>query len=53
MSEEKVEIVRLTFEAIRRWDLDALLKLYDAEIKFLPLTGTRVESGGYIGHAGE
>ena len=52
MSQEKVEVVRLTFEAIGRWDIDALLKLYDPEIEYLPLTGTRVESGGYIGHAG-
>lgn len=52
MSQEKIEIVRLTFEAISRWDIDALLKLYDAEIEYLPLTGTRVESGGYTGHAG-
>jgi uncharacterized protein len=52
MSQENVEIVRLTFEAIRKWDVDALLKLYDAEIEFLPLTGTRIESGGYTGHAG-
>lgn len=52
MSRENVETVRLTFEAIRRWDIDALLKLYDPEIEYLPLTGTRVESGGYNGHAG-
>ena len=47
-----MEIVQLAFEAIRRRDLDALLQLYDADIEFLPLTGTRVESGGYSGHAG-
>ena len=52
MSQENVEVVRLTFEAIGRWDIDALLKLYDPEIEYLPLTGTRVESGGYVGHAG-
>lgn len=50
--QENVEIVRRTFESIRRWDIDALLELYDAEIDFSPLTGTRVESGGYTGHAG-
>ena len=50
--QENVEIVRRTFESIRRWDIDALLELYDAEIDFLPLTGTRVESGGYTGHVG-
>jgi ketosteroid isomerase-like protein len=37
---------------ICEWDIDGLLELYDPEIEFLPLTGTRVESGGYIGHAG-
>ncbi len=52
MSQENVEVARRTFEAIGRWDIDALLKLYDPEIEFLPLTGIRVESGGYIGHAG-
>jgi uncharacterized protein len=52
MSQENMQVVRLTFEAIGRWDIDALLKLYDPEIEYLPLTGTRVESGGYIGHAG-
>jgi hypothetical protein len=25
---------------------------YDAEVEYLPLTGTRVESGGYRGHEG-
>jgi ketosteroid isomerase-like protein len=52
MSQENIEVVRMTFEAIGRWDIDALLRLYDPEIEFLPLTGTRVESGGYLGHAG-
>ena len=52
MSQQNVEIVRRTFEAIGRWDIDALLELYDPEITFLPLTGTRVESGGYVGHDG-
>jgi ketosteroid isomerase-like protein len=47
-----VEIVRSAFDAIRRRDLDALLALYDPEIEFLPLTGTRVEHGGYAGHSG-
>lgn len=45
-------MVRLTFEAIGRWDIEALLKLYDPDIHYLPLTGTRIESGGYVGHAG-
>jgi ketosteroid isomerase-like protein len=52
MSEENVEIVQRAFDAIRRRDIEALLALYDADIEFLPLTGTRVESGGYAGHAG-
>jgi ketosteroid isomerase-like protein len=52
MSQENVEIVRRSFEAIGRWDIDGLLELYDPHVQFLPLTGTRVESGGYRGHAG-
>ena len=34
------------------WDLDTLLQLYHPDVQFLPLTGTRVESGGYRGHEG-
>jgi ketosteroid isomerase-like protein len=49
---DNVAIVRKSFEAIRAWDIDTLLGLYDPEIQFLPLTGTRVESGGYRGHDG-
>lgn len=52
MTEENAEVARRTFAAIGRWDLDELLELYDDEIEFLPLTGTRVESGGYKGHEG-
>jgi ketosteroid isomerase-like protein len=52
VSQENVEIARASFDAIGRWDIDALLELYDPEITFLPLTGTRVESGGYVGHDG-
>jgi ketosteroid isomerase-like protein len=52
MARTNVEVARLTFEAIGRWDIDALLELYDPGVEFLPLTGTRVESGGYIGHSG-
>lgn len=37
---------------MRAWDVDALLRLYDPDVEFLPLTGTRVESGGYRGHDG-
>jgi ketosteroid isomerase-like protein len=49
---ENVELVRKSFEAMSAWDVDALLRLYDPDVQFLPLTGTRVESGGYRGHAG-
>jgi ketosteroid isomerase-like protein len=52
MSQENVEIVRKSFVAMARGDLEGLLELYDPDIQFLPLTGTRVESGGYHGHAG-
>jgi ketosteroid isomerase-like protein len=52
MAQANVEIVRSAFEAIRRRDLEALLALYDPHIEFLPLTGTRVEEGGYAGHSG-
>ena len=34
------------------WDIDQLLTLYHPEVEFLPLTGTRVETGGYRGHDG-
>jgi ketosteroid isomerase-like protein len=47
-----VELVRRSFEAMSAWDVDALLRLYDRDVEFLPLTGTRVESGGYQGHEG-
>jgi ketosteroid isomerase-like protein len=49
---ENVEIVTRSFEAMTAWDVDALLRLYDPDVEFLPLTGTRVESGGYHGHEG-
>jgi ketosteroid isomerase-like protein len=49
---ENVELVRRSFEAMSSWDVDVLLRLYDPEVEFLPLTGTRVESGGYRGHEG-
>ena len=52
MSDENVEIVRRSFDAIASGDLNALLRLYDPAVRFLPLTGTRVESGGYRGHQG-
>ncbi|MEA2417999.1 MAG: hypothetical protein QOE60_205 [Thermoleophilaceae bacterium] len=50
--EQNVEVARRSFEAIGSWDIDGLLSLYDPEVEFLPLTGTRVESGGYVGHDG-
>jgi ketosteroid isomerase-like protein len=49
---ENVALVRRSFEAMGAWDVDALLELYDTDVEFLPLTGTRVESGGYRGHDG-
>jgi ketosteroid isomerase-like protein len=49
---ENVALVRRSFEAMCAWDVDALLRLYAADIEFLPLTGTRVETGGYRGHEG-
>jgi hypothetical protein len=52
MSQENVEIVHKSFDAIGGGDLDALLELYDPDIRFEPLTGTRVETGGYRGHQG-
>ena len=52
MSKQNMEIVRRSFEAFGKRDVEGLLELYDPEVRFLTLTGTRVESGGYIGHAG-
>jgi ketosteroid isomerase-like protein len=49
---DNVSLVRRSFEAMRVWDVDTLLSLYDPDVVFLPLTGTRVESGGYRGHEG-
>jgi ketosteroid isomerase-like protein len=49
---ENVALVRRSFEAMAVWDVEALLRLYAAEVEFLPLTGTRVETGGYHGHDG-
>ena len=49
---DNVDVVRRTLEAICTRDVDMLLELYDPDVQFLPLTGTRVESGGYLGHAG-
>jgi ketosteroid isomerase-like protein len=49
---ENVALVKQSFEAMCSWDVDALLGLYAADVEFLPLTGTRVETGGYQGHDG-
>jgi ketosteroid isomerase-like protein len=49
---ENVELVSRSFEAMSAWDVDELLRLYARDVEFLPLTGTRVESGGYRGHEG-
>ena len=49
---ENVELVKRSFEAMSAWDIDALLRLYDRDVEFLPLTGTRVEGSGYRGHEG-
>jgi ketosteroid isomerase-like protein len=49
---DNVALVRKSFEAIRAWDIDTLLQLYAPDVRMLPLTGTRVESGGYVGHDG-
>jgi ketosteroid isomerase-like protein len=52
MSQENAEVVRRTFDAVCRRDIESLLEFYDPDIEYLPLTGTRVESGGYRGHSG-
>jgi ketosteroid isomerase-like protein len=49
---DNVALVRRSFEAMAAWDVDALLRLYATDVEFLPLTGTRVETGGYRGHEG-
>jgi ketosteroid isomerase-like protein len=49
---DNVALVMRSFEAMGAWDVESLLQLYDPEVEFLPLTGTRVESGGYRGHEG-
>jgi ketosteroid isomerase-like protein len=48
----EVDVVRQSFAAICAWDIDRLIELYAEDVEFLPLTGTRVESGGYHGHQG-
>jgi len=48
----QVDVVRQSFDAICTRDIDRLIDLYAPDVEFLPLTGTRVESGGYSGHDG-
>ena len=52
MADDNVEVVRRTFEAICKRDVDSLVRLYEPNAVFRPLTGTQVESGGYRGHDG-
>jgi ketosteroid isomerase-like protein len=49
---DNVALVRSSLEAMAAWDVDALLSVYATDVEFLPLTGTRVETGGYRGHDG-
>jgi ketosteroid isomerase-like protein len=49
---DNAKLVARSFEAIRHWDVDTLLRLYHPDVVLLPLTGTRVETGGYRGHSG-
>jgi ketosteroid isomerase-like protein len=49
---DNVEVVARSFEAMGVWDVDTLIRLYHPDVVFMPLTGTRVESGGYRGHDG-
>jgi ketosteroid isomerase-like protein len=46
------DLIDRVFEAIAKQDIDGLLVLFTEDARFEPLTGTRVESGGYSGHAG-
>jgi ketosteroid isomerase-like protein len=52
MSEDGSEVIQRSFEAIRTRDIEELVALYDPNSEFRPLTGTRIESGGYQGHDG-
>jgi ketosteroid isomerase-like protein len=49
---DQVALVTRCFEAISARDVDTLLELYHPDVVLLPLTGTRVETGGYRGHDG-
>jgi ketosteroid isomerase-like protein len=50
MSQENVEIVRATFEAFRRRDLDTFLSCFDSDVEYRSLV-LEVE-GVYHGHEG-
>jgi ketosteroid isomerase-like protein len=50
MSEENVEVVRATFEAFRRRDLDTFLSCFDPDVEYRSLV-LEVE-GVYHGHEG-
>ncbi len=52
MSQENAAIVHEALAAMARRDLDALLRLFDPEIEYLPLTHSEVEGRGFHGHAG-
>lgn len=52
MDSPNVDLVKRSFDAMRRGDVEGLLELYDDDVSFLPLTGTQVETGGYRGHDG-
>jgi len=49
---DNAALVTRSFEAIRAFDVDTLMQVYHPDVVLLPLTGTRVESGGYRGHEG-
>jgi hypothetical protein len=42
---ENLELARRSLELTSGWDVDPLLGLHDADVEFLPLTGTRLETG--------
>jgi ketosteroid isomerase-like protein len=51
-SRSAADLVKALFEAIAAEDIEAILAMFTEDARFEPLTGTRVESGGYSGHAG-
>ena len=50
LSSEK--LVRRAFEAIHRREMEVILEMFTEDAYFMPMTGTRVETSGYSGHAG-